>query len=72
MQRQRAAAPLGFADMTPATQAMQSDDAANPAWLWVEDGRRRFAAACERCHMVASMAGVAARYPAWDERSQRR
>lgn len=67
-------APLrhsGFADMTPATQAMQSDDAANPAWLWVEDGRRRFATACERCHTVASMAGVAARYPAWDERSQR-
>jgi len=56
----------GFADMSPATQAIQRDDAANPAWLWVEDGRQRFAAGCARCHQSAAMAGVAARYPAWD------
>ena len=56
----------GFDDMSPATQAMQRDDTANPAWLWVEDGRQRFAATCARCHTVAAMAGVAARYPAWD------
>jgi sulfur-oxidizing protein SoxA len=61
----------GFADMSPATQAMQRDDAANPAMLWVEDGRQRFAADCARCHAAAAMAGVAARYPAWDEREQR-
>ena len=28
----------GFADMSPATQAMQRDDAQNPAMLWVQDG----------------------------------
>jgi sulfur-oxidizing protein SoxA len=28
----------GFDDMSPATQAMQRDDAANPAWLWLKDG----------------------------------
>lgn len=61
----------GYADMSAATQAMQRDDAANPAWLWVEDGRQRFAAKCARCHEVAAMAGVAARYPAWDERLRR-
>jgi L-cysteine S-thiosulfotransferase len=53
--------------MSAATQAMQRDDAANPAWLWVEDGRQRFEAACTRCHSAASMAGVAARHPAWDD-----
>lgn len=57
--------------MSVATQAMQRDDAANPAWLWVEDGRQRFAAQCARCHDPAAMAGVAPRYPAWDERAQR-
>ena len=61
----------GFADMSPAIQAMQRDDAANPAWLWLEDGRQRFAAACARCHTVDAMAGVAARYPAWDEALRR-
>jgi len=61
----------GRTDMSPATQAMQRDDAANPAWLWVEDGRQRFAAQCARCHEVGAMAGVAARYPAWDEASRR-
>lgn len=61
----------GFADMSPATQGMQRDDAANPGWLWVEDGRQRFAAQCARCHEVGAMRGVAARYPAWDEASRR-
>ena len=61
----------GFADMSPAVQAMQRDDAANPAWLWLEDGRQRFAATCARCHTAGSMAGVAARYPAWDEATRR-
>jgi sulfur-oxidizing protein SoxA len=61
----------GYADMSPATQGMQRDDAANPGWLWVEDGRQRFAAQCARCHAARTMQGVAARYPAWDEASRR-
>ena len=65
----------GFQDMSPATQAMQRDDTANPAMLWVKEGealwqRPAGAAnkACITCHAQAasSMRGVAARYPAWD------
>jgi L-cysteine S-thiosulfotransferase len=57
------------------TRAMQDDDAANPAMLWVLDGetlwgRKQGAAAksCADCHgdARASMKGVAARYPAFD------
>lgn len=57
----------GHAFMSPATQALQDDDAQNPGMLWVQDGRQRFAAQCQACHSVASLRGVAARYPAWDE-----
>jgi sulfur-oxidizing protein SoxA len=56
----------GFDFMSPATQAMQRDEAANPALLWQKDGEARFAADCARCHEPASMRGVAARNPAWD------
>lgn len=64
----------GFADMGAATQAMQRDDAMNPAMLFVQEGealwRRAPAAssrACASCHgEPAAMKGVAARYPAWD------
>ena len=56
----------GFDFMSPATQALQQDDAQNPAFLWVQDGRQRFEANCVRCHSAASLSGVAARYPAWD------
>jgi L-cysteine S-thiosulfotransferase len=56
----------GFDFMSPATQAMQRDDAANPAWLWVLEGERRFGADCARCHGADRMAGAAARYPAFD------
>lgn len=59
----------GFDFMSPATQAMQRDDAANPAQLWLKDGQARFAADCARCHDAASMRGVAARHPAWDAAS---
>jgi L-cysteine S-thiosulfotransferase len=58
----------GFDFMSPATQAMQRDDSANPAWLWVLEGERRFAADCARCHGADRMAGVAARHPAFDAR----
>lgn len=60
----------GFDDMTPQLQAMQRDDAANPAMLWVQEGASLWTTrGCTRCHgdATASMKGVAARYPAFDE-----
>jgi sulfur-oxidizing protein SoxA len=65
----------GLADMGPALQALQRDDAQNPAMLWVQDGEQLWRTPvgssgkrCADCHGNAprSMAGVAARYPAWD------
>lgn len=58
----------GWLDMSPATQALQQDDALNPAALWLKDGEQRFNAHCAACHSAASLRGVAARYPAWDAR----
>ncbi|GAB3649660.1 sulfur oxidation c-type cytochrome SoxA [Ramlibacter alkalitolerans] len=65
----------GFEDMGASTQAMQRDDAMNPAMLWVGEGEQLWARApsassrsCAGCHgEPSSMRGVAARYPAWDE-----
>nr|WP_232533016.1 MULTISPECIES: sulfur oxidation c-type cytochrome SoxA [Ramlibacter] len=70
-----AAQRSGFLDMGVAVQEMQQDDAANPAMLWVQDGRQLWlrpegprSASCTSCHGdVTSLRGVAARYPAWDE-----
>lgn len=54
---------------------MQDDDAANPGFLWVQQGEAlwtqpagREGRACAGCHGAApaSMRGVAARYPAFD------
>ena len=68
----------GFEDMGPETQAMQRDDAANPAMLWVGEGEALWSqpagpagAACATCHGAAetSMRGVAARHPAFDAAS---
>lgn len=68
----------GLADMGPALQALQRDDAQNPAMLWVQDGEQLWRTVagtggkrCADCHGDAprSMAGVAARYPAWDATS---
>ncbi len=56
----------GLAFMTPATQALQRDDSANPGMLWVQGGQQRFEAGCKRCHTPASLRGVATRYPAFD------
>ncbi len=78
----RPAAPpqrSGFEDMSPATQAMQRDDAANPAMLWVQDGRQLWtrpqgpqSRSCASCHGEPQrLRGVAARYPAFDGRLQR-
>jgi L-cysteine S-thiosulfotransferase len=58
----------GYDDMSPATQALQRDDAQNPAMLWVKDGEQRFARQCTACHTTAAMRGVAARHPAFDQR----
>lgn len=57
----------GFDDMARETQAMQRDDMQNPGMLWVAEGEDRFNRDCTACHSEASMRGVAARYPAWDE-----
>ena len=65
----------GFDFMTPETQAIQRDDAQNPAMLWVQEGSAAWerksggaGRACIDCHGAAStsMKGVAARYPAFD------
>lgn len=71
-----AAPPLrsGHEDASPAVQAMQDDDTANPGMLWVQQGEALWNQAagtsgqsCAGCHGgVASMHGVAARYPAYD------
>jgi L-cysteine S-thiosulfotransferase len=66
----------GYSFMTPETQAIQNDDAANPGMLWVLDGEKLWNSksgaadkACADCHTDASvsMKGVAARYPAFDK-----
>ena len=58
----------GFEDMTPQLQAMQRDDASNPAMLWVQEGAAMWSRGCTRCHgdAATSMKGVATRYPAFD------
>lgn len=69
----------GFEDMGAATQAMQRDDAQNPAMLWVQEGEQLWRRApsassrsCASCHgEPQAMKGVAARHPAWDERLRR-
>jgi L-cysteine S-thiosulfotransferase len=66
----------GYEFMSGETRAMQDDDAANPAMLWVLDGKafwnRKDGEAnksCADCHNEASssMKGAAARYPAFDK-----
>ncbi|GAC1436815.1 MAG: sulfur oxidation c-type cytochrome SoxA [Burkholderiaceae bacterium] len=66
--------------MSDSTQAMQRDDALNPAFLWVKDGQALWQAvpgadakSCAGCHGEGnrSMQGVAARYPAYNATLQR-
>jgi sulfur-oxidizing protein SoxA len=60
--------------MGPALQAIQQDDGANPAMLWVAQGEVQWNTragtadkSCADCHGAgASMRGAAARYPAFD------
>jgi sulfur-oxidizing protein SoxA len=70
----------GTTFMAPETQAMQGDDTANPGMLWVLEGetlwKQKAGAAqraCADCHGDAgtNMRGVAARYPAFDEKLER-
>ena len=64
----------GYEMMSPETKAMQDDDTANPATLWVLEGETIWdtkaagGKSCADCHgdASASMKGVAARYPAFD------
>jgi len=65
----------GYDFMSRETRAMQDDEIANPGMLWVLEGaslwQRKIgtaARACADCHgdARASMAAVAARYPAFD------
>lgn len=66
----------GYEFMSRETRAMQDDDSGNPGMLWVLEGealwnRRTGAAgrACADCHgdARASMKGVAARHPSFDD-----
>ena len=61
--------------MSRQTQAMQDDDAGNPAMLWVQEGEALWTRVdgasqtnCADCHgeAGASMRGAAARHPAFD------
>jgi sulfur-oxidizing protein SoxA len=70
----------GYDDMSRETRATQDDDHSNPGMLWVLDGEALWGQkvgaaqrACSNCHGDArlSMIGVAARYPAYDERRGR-
>lgn len=62
--------------MSAATQAMQRDDAQNPAMLWISGGEAQWRTSaggsgksCASCHGDArdSMRGVAARFPAFQQ-----
>jgi sulfur-oxidizing protein SoxA len=70
----------GYEYMTPQVRAMQDDDALNPAMLWVAEGESLWnapagasAKSCASCHgdAAASMKGVAARYPSFDDATGR-
>ncbi|GGF73843.1 SoxAX cytochrome complex subunit A [Azorhizobium oxalatiphilum] len=68
----------GIAFASPETRAMQADDTANPGLFWVLDGEQLWAKregaaqkSCGDCHGAASasMKGIAARYPAFDDKT---
>ena len=67
-----------FDSMGADIQAMQRDDARNPAMLWVQQGAQLWQApagraekSCASCHgEVSRLRGVAVRYPAFDTQSQ--
>jgi len=63
-----------YADMSPELRAIQDDDAANPASLWVLDGEALWnehagaaQKSCADCHGAGgALKGAAARYPRFD------
>jgi sulfur-oxidizing protein SoxA len=65
--------------VSPETRAQQKDLTVNPGMLWVEQGEKLWREAagaeeksCASCHgEPSSLAGVAARYPAFDAKAQR-
>jgi len=70
----------GYADLGRETKAMQDDDMSNPGMLAVLEGEALWKTktgaagrACADCHgdAKATMKGVAARYPAFDEKANR-
>ena len=62
----------GYDDASPETRAMQDDDSANPAFLWVQQGETLWAKDCAGCHgAVASLRGAATRYPLFDPKAGR-
>ena len=70
----------GFDFMGASTQAMQRNDSLNPGMLWIQGGEALWTQpagasnkSCASCHgdANASMRGVAARYPAFDEVQKR-
>ena len=70
----------GREDASPETRAMQDDDAANPAFLWVRQGEALWSEpagasrlSCAGCHGEGegALRGVAARYPVFDARRGR-
>jgi sulfur-oxidizing protein SoxA len=70
----------GYDDASPETRAMQDDDAANPAFLWVLQGEALWSEpagtngkSCASCHgrVADSMRGIAARYPVYDPKRDR-
>jgi sulfur-oxidizing protein SoxA len=69
-----------YEDMSADNKAMQDDDTSNPGMLAVLDGEALWSAkagasgkSCADCHgdAAASMKGVAARYPAFNEKTGR-
>jgi len=70
----------GYEFMSAQTRAMQDDEAANPATLWLLDGEAlwirkdgRADVSCAHCHgdAATTMKGVAARYPSFDPKLER-
>ena len=66
-----------YETLSPETKAMQDDDTANPAMLWVLEGETAWSRkageankSCGDCHNDAreTMKGAATRYPAFDEK----
>lgn len=70
----------GRAFLSPELQSLESDDGSNPGMLWVEQGAKLWERidgappkSCMGCHARAedTMRGVAARYPAFDDKAAR-